>query len=366
MKICIILGTRPEIIKMSPVIRACQNKKENFFILHTGQHYTREMDEQMFDDLELPKPKYNLGVGGQPYRKQVGLMTKEIGKILELERPDVVIVQGDTISVLAGALAANKLGIKIGHHEAGLRSHDISMPEETNRVITDHISDYLFIPTPDALKNLHQEGTEAERIYLTGNTIVDAVQQNLAIAEKKTNILKTLGLKDKGYLLITAHRAENVDNPERLGGIIKGLELVRRECKLPIIFSLHPRTKGRLTEFNLSLPTGVKVIEPVGFLEFLSLENHARLVLTDSGGLQEECFILQVPCVTLRDNTERPETLEYGVNVLAGTEPEKILSATREMLSKKLKWNKWDNPFGDGKAGERIIDIIDRHISSSK
>ncbi len=364
MKIAIILGTRPEIIKMSPVIRACQKKQEAFFILHTGQHYSRELDEQIFEDLELPKPKYNLGVGGQPYRKQVGLMTREIGKILEKERPDIVIVQGDTISVLAGALAANKLGIRIGHHEAGLRSHDITMPEETNRVITDHISDYLFVPTPDALKNLHQEGRDPEKIHLTGNTIVDAVHQNMALAEKKSSVMKTLGLTPGGYILATAHRAENVDVPLRLAGIIEGLEKVAEELKLPIIFSLHPRTRGRLAEFKITPAGSIRMIEPVGFLDFLLLEKNAKLIMTDSGGLQEEAFILKVPCVTLRDNTERPETVEYGANIIAGTESVNILAAANQILKKNLNLNRWDNPFGDGQAGEKIIEILARHINN--
>jgi len=191
MRIAIILGTRPEIIKMSPIIRECERRKIDYFILHTGQHYTKELDDGIFSDLELPKPKYNLGVGGQPYRKQVGIMTREIIKILQKEQPSVILVQGDTISVLAGALAAQKLGIKIGHHEAGLRSHDTTMLEEINRVITDHVSDYLFVPTPDALKNLHQEGKEPERIFFTGNTIVDAVYQNLELAQRKSKIIIT-------------------------------------------------------------------------------------------------------------------------------------------------------------------------------
>lgn len=358
MKIAIILGTRPEIIKMAPIIRECEKRKIDYFILHTGQHYSKELDEQMFDDLEIPKPKYNLGVGGQPYRKQVGIMIKEIKKILIKETPDVVIVQGDTISVLAGALAASKLHIKVAHHEAGLRSHDITMLEEINRVIVDHISDFLFTPTPDALKNLHQEGMDPEKVHFTGNTIVDAVGQNLEIAKRKSTILEKLGLKSKKYILATTHRAENVDAPERLKSIIEGISLVNTEFNIPVILPLHPRTAQRAKDFGVEIPKGIKVIPPAGFLDFLQLEDNARIVLTDSGGVQEECFILKVPCVTLRDNTERPETIEYGVNILAGAESGKILKAAKEMFEKKIKWSSWDNPFGDGKAAVRIIDII--------
>jgi len=347
---------------MAPIVRACQRRKEDFFILHTGQHFTKELDEQIFDDLNLPKPKYNLGIGGQPYRMQVGIMIKEIGNILIKEKPDMVLVQGDTISVLAGALAANKLNIKVGHHEAGLRSHDIKMLEEINRVIVDHVSDYLFAPTPDALKNLHQEGREADKIHFTGNTIVDAVKENIGIADKKSKILEKLKLKKGEYFLATTHRAENVDNAENLKNIIDGLSQVEEKFKLPIILPLHPRTKRRLKEFNLSVSKKIKIIPPLGFLDFLQLEGNAKLVLTDSGGIQEECFILQVPCVTLRENTERPETVEHGGNIIAGTNPEKILKSVQKILKKNPKHKEWQSPFGDGKAGERIIDIIDQHI----
>ena len=346
---------------MSPVIRAADRRKLDHFILHTGQHYSKELDEQIFQDLELAPPRYNLGVGGQPFRMQVGLMTREIKIILEKELPDVVIVQGDTISVLAGALAANKLGIKVAHHEAGLRSHDLSMPEETNRIITDHVSDFLFAPTPDALKNLHQEGRDTDRIHFTGNTIVDAVLQNLAIAEKKSTAMSKLGLTSKAYVLVTAHRAENVDDKERLVNIMESLSRVQKELAIPVVFPMHPRTKNRLAEFEIAIPKNITVTAPLGFLEFLQLENNARIVLTDSGGVQEECLILGVPCVTLRDNTERPETVEHGVNIVAGVLPEKVLEATMLMHGKKDLFHNKENPFGDGRAGERILDILLRH-----
>lgn len=358
MKLAIVLGTRPEIIKMAPIIRECEKRKLDYFVLHTGQHYSKELDEQIFSDLDLAKPKYNLGVGSQPYRKQVGIMTREIEKIFEKEMPNLVLVQGDTISVLAGALAAKKLNIKVGHHEAGLRSHDTTMLEEINRVIVDHISDYLFTPTPDALKNLHQEGKEPSRIFFTGNTIVDALNQNIEIAKSKSKILATTGLKSKGYFLVTAHRAENVDKPEKLKDILSGLAKIYREFAIPLFFPIHPRTLARIKESNLAIPHGVNLINPVGFLDFLILEQNARLVITDSGGVQEECFVLKVPCVTIRENTERPETIEYGMNILAGTNPEKMLLATKEMMTKNHNMKEWENPFGDGHAAERIIDIL--------
>ena len=361
-KIAIILGTRPEIIKMSPVIRACQKKGLDFFILHTGQHYSYALDKQIFEDLELPVPKYNLNIGGQPYRKQVGFMTGEIAKILRMENPSVVIVQGDTISVLAGALAAKKLGIAVAHHEAGLRSNDLTMVEETNRVVTDHISDFLFVPSADAMKHLHQEGADVEKIHFTGNTIVDAVLQNIDTAEKKAGTFAALRLSPLGYFLASAHRAENVDVPERLQGIINGLDMVGREFGLPVIFTLHPRTKAKLDEYAIVVPPIIKCIDPVGFLDLLYLEKNARLILTDSGGIQEEAFILRVPCVTLRDNTERPETVEYGANILAGTNPEAIVESARKMMEKPVRLDHRENPFGDGRAGERIVDILERFL----
>lgn len=351
--IAIILGTRPEIIKMSPIIRACEALGEDYFTLHTGQHYSYEMDRAFFEDLELPEPKYNLDVGSGTHAEQTGKIMTGIEKLLLKEKPRIVLVQGDTNTVLAGALAASKLHIKVGHVEAGLRSYDRRMPEEINRIVADHISDVLFPPTETAKKNLIEEGIPAEKIFVTGNTVVDAVEQNLAIARKKDDLLQRLGLTSKGFFLVTAHRAEDVDTRHRLEGILQGLEAIRNEFSLPIIFPMHPRTAKIAQAFDLSLD-GICVTEPLGYLDFLQLEANARLVLTDSGGLQEESCILGVPCVTLRDNTERPETVEVGANVLAGAEPEVMLSCAREMLAQETSWT---NPFGDGKAGERIIQI---------
>jgi len=358
MKIAIILGTRPEIIKMSPVIRECEKRDIPYFILHTGQHYSYDMDKIFFEKLELPQPKYNLNVGSGTHAEQTGKIMIGVEKTLMKEGADVVLVQGDTNTVLAGALAATKLHIKVGHVEAGLRSYDRRMPEEINRILTDHVSDYLFAPTEKAKQNLLREGIDENKIFVTGNTIVDAVYQNLEIAKKKVNVLKDLGLKPKEYFLVTAHRQENVDAKERLKGILKGLELIYEEFSIPIIFPMHPRTRKRVKEFGLTF-NGVVVTNPVGFLEFLQLEANAKLVLTDSGGAQEESCILKVPCVTLRDNTERPETLEVGSNILAGTRPKRIVESVKTMLNKE---NKWENPFGDGKTGERIIKLIENNF----
>lgn len=353
MKLCIILGTRPEIIKMSPLMRICEQDRLDYCMIHTGQHYSYEMDRIFFDELHLPLPTHNLDVGSGSHGHQTGKMLAGIEDILKSEKPDIVYVQGDTNTVLAGALAASKLMIKIGHVEAGLRSFDRTMPEEINRIMADHISDLLFAPTEQARELLLKEGIPAEKIFVTGNTIVDAVYENQKIAEDN-HILEKLGLQKGRYLLSTAHRQENVDSEIRLKNIIGGLDAVSKETGLPVIMPIHPRTKKMIETFGITMTENIRTIDPTGFMEFLKLEANARLVLTDSGGVQEECCILGVPCVTLRENTERPETVHVGANVLAGYEAGNILACAKTMLSKKADWQ---NPFGDGHAGKRILEI---------
>ena len=353
-KFAIMLGTRPEIIKMFPVIRECERLGLDYFILHTGQHYSYNMDREFFEELELPSAKYNLDVGAGSHGEQTGKMLIRIEKILQEEEPNVVLVEGDTNSTLAGALTATKLGIKVGHVEAGLRSYDRGMPEEINRILTDHCSDYLFAPTEKSRQILIDEGISEEKIFVTGNTIVDAIYQNLEIINRKRNVISDLHLLPKKYFLVTVHRQENVDNKIRFSGILRGLEKVSIEFGVPIIFPIHPRSRKRMDEFSLR-PNGVKLIDSINFLCFLQLENNAKLVLTDSGGVQEETCILKVPCVTLRDNTERPETIEVGSNILAGTDPDRILKCTKIMVQKE---NDWENPFGDGNAARKIIEIL--------
>jgi len=355
MKICIILGTRPEIIKMAPIIRECQRKNLNFFILHTNQHYSENLDKIFFKELELLKSRYNLNVGSGTHAEETGKMLFGIEKVLFKERPNLVLVEGDTNSVLAGALAATKLHIKVGHVEAGLRSYFREMPEEINRILTDHCSDLLFAPTEKAKEILIGEGVSEEKIFVTGNTIVDAVYQNLELVKRKSKILGKLNLQNGKYFLVTAHRPENVDKKEILRRILRGLGLIYKKFHLPIIYPIHPRTKKMIKKFKLRFPKGLKVIQPIGYLDFLELEVNTKLILTDSGGIQEEACILRVPCVTLRDNTERPETLEIGSNILAGANSKKILESVSKMLKKKRNWR---NPFGDGKSGERIVNII--------
>jgi UDP-N-acetylglucosamine 2-epimerase (non-hydrolysing) len=338
---------------MSPIIREFKRRDLDFYILHTGQHYSHNLDRVFFEQLELPKANFNLEVGSGTHGEQTGKMLAGIEQILLKERPDVVLVQGDTNTVLAGALAASKLAIRVGHVEAGLRSYDRYMPEEINRVLADHCSDYLFAPTENSLQILLNEGISEEKVYLTGNTIVDAVYENVALAKRKNNVLEKLGLESEEYILTTVHRQENVDDKERFSNILRGLEHVSDEFGLPVVYPIHPRSKKMLTTFGFT--PKINLVETVDFLSFLQLEKRAKLILTDSGGVQEEACILKTPCVTLRDNTERPETVDVGANIVAGTDPLEILTKARIMIDRKRNWG---NPFGDGKAASKIVTIL--------
>ncbi len=359
--IAIVLGTRPEIIKMAPVIRECIKRSADYVLIHTGQHYSYELDSIFFKELGLPQANYALGVGSGTDAEQTSRMLVSIERALIKAEPDVVLVEGDTNSVFAGAFTATKRHIDVGHVEAGLRSYDRLMPEEVNRVLTDHISDFLFAPTKEAQNNLLAEGLPREKTFVTGNTIVDAVNQHVELAHKKEGtVLNKIGVEAKNYFLVTSHRQENVDRKSRFTGIINGLKLLYEEYNTPILFPMHPRTRNRISEFNLTLE-GITPLKPIGFLEFLALEANAKLVLTDSGGVQEETCILKVPCVTLRDNTERPETLAVGANLLVGVDPTEIFSGATTMLHKKRNWK---NPFGDGRAGHRIMSILQQSYQS--
>ena len=364
-KVCIVVGTRPGIIKMSPVIRELHRRDLPFFVLHTGQHYSYEMDRKFFEDLGLPEPAYKLE-SVRNYRThggQTAKMIEGIERVLLSEKPKVVLVGGDANTNLCGALAARKLHLVVGHIEAGLRSNDWLMPEEHNRIIIDHISDLLFPPTEKARHNLIEDNVKG-RIIVTGNTVVDALQQNREIARRRSRILEDLGLTPQNYFLVTIHREENVDFRERIINILEALALVSHKYRVPIVFPTHPRTTKRLRAFGLlkqaeDIPN-LRLMEPVGYLDFLSLLENACLVLTDSGGIQEESCILKVPCVTLRENTERPESVLVGANMVAGVGPDGILRAVRVMLEKPTDW---ENPFGDGRAAVRIIDVVEEVLN---
>ncbi len=355
MRIVAVIGTRPEIIKMAPIIKALGKRGADFFIIHTGQHYSYNMDEVFFKQLELPQAKFKLEVGSGSHAEQTAKILTGVEEILKHEKPDIILVEGDTNSVLASALVASKLHIKVGHVEAGLRSGDKQMPEEINRIITDHCSDYLFAPTEASKANLMRENIDEKKIFITGNTIVDALMQNLEIAKHEADILQQLNLDPKNYCLVTLHRQENVDNRERFTSILEGLNRVSLEISVPVVYPVHPRARKMMTEFNLN-PMNLKLIEPQDYFSFIQLESNARLILTDSGGIQEEACILRIPCVTLRDNTERPETIAVGANLLAGITANEIVNCSYKMMDKATDWF---NPFGDGKAAERIIDIVE-------
>jgi len=349
MKIASIVGARPNFIKAAPVSREIR-KELNEVLIHTGQHYDYEMDKIFFDELNIPTPDYHLGVGSGSHSYQTGEMLKRIEEVLIKEEPDIVLVYGDTNSTLAGALAAVKLHIKVGHVEAGLRSFDRRMPEEINRVLTDHCSDLLFCPTKIAVQNLEREGI-TKGVYLTGDVMVDALKENINIAEKKSKILKKLDLKRKGYYLATVHRAENTDDFNRLKNIVDAF------CKIEnLVFPCHPRTKRSLKKFGFwdMLQSTVNVIKPVGYLDMLVLEKNAYKILTDSGGVQKEAYILKVPCITLRENTEWVEAVEDGWNVLVGADREMIIKMIEEFNPNEEQ----RDVFGDGKASKNIVDII--------
>ena len=354
MKIGIVVGTRPEIIKMAPVVRACQDRGTPFMLLHTGQHYSFELDGVFFQELGLPAAHHNLAVGSGSHPAQLAAIIAGLEPILAAEKPDVLLVEGDTNSVLGAALCAHKLGIRVGHVEAGLRSYDRGMPEEINRILTDHLADQLYAPTEHSRRILLGEGIAEARVHVTGNTVVDELMRHRDRARQGADLAR-FGVVGGRYALATVHRAENVDNDVRLRGIFEGLAAASRALGLPVLAALHPRTSKRLAELGFAVDDAVRTLPPLGYMEFLGLHAQAALVLTDSGGLQEEACCLGVPCVTLRDNTERPESVEVGANVLAGANPERIVECSRRMRDRTRDW---PNPFGDGQSGRRIVDLL--------
>lgn len=356
MKIGIVVGTRPEIIKMAPVIRECMSRRVPFFIIHSNQHYSADMDSIFFEELNLPAPNYNLHVGSGLHSNQTGNILIKMEPILLEEKPDLVLVQGDTNTVLAGALAASKLDIKVGHIEAGLRSYDRTMPEETNRILTDHMSSYLFSVSNNQSQILRSEGIEDRKIVQVGNTISDALFQHIPLAEEKSAVLDTLGLSKNAYILVTAHRASNVDVKAHLEELVDLLRTITTRYNKEIVWPIHPRTRKKLEEYNIPLAKSIKLTPPLGYLDFIKLQRNAQIILTDSGGIQEEACMLHVPCVTLRENTERPETVEVGANVLVGRDKEKAISAIDNWLS--LSSYDWSNPFGEGNVAQLILDHV--------
>ena len=371
MKIATILGTRPEIIKMAPIIDEISKRDINQVVIHTGQHYDKEMSDDFFRDLEIPTPDYNIHVGSGTHGKQTGLMMKGIEEVLLEEKPDIVLVQGDTNAVLAGALVASKLHIAIGHVEAGLRSFDMTMPEELNRRVADVATTMYFIPTEQSAINLLAEGFSHKNLFITGNTVVDACFRHLEIAKKRgfeNEALAGLDINNLDNILtLTMHRAENVDVKERVVNIIGALKEL---SDMNIIFPIHPRTKNTLENFGLFDELNdlehVHIIKPLGYLDFLLLTSKSTLILTDSGGLQEEAITLDVPALTLRYNTERPETVTAGGNILVGSDKEAILENARRILSDNEFADKMKNavnPYGQGDSAKLTVDAIEDYYN---
>jgi UDP-GlcNAc3NAcA epimerase len=359
MKIVSVVGARPQFVKAAVVSRALQAFPEiKRITIHTGQHYQDNMSAIFFEEMEIPEPSFNLGIGSGTHGSQTGRMLESIEKVLSEERPDWVIVYGDTNSTLAGALGAAKLHIPVAHVEAGLRSRNRQMPEEINRVLTDHISELLFAPTKLAVENLQHEGIREGSIRLVGDVMYDAAMFYAVRAGIRSKVLHRLNLEPKGYLLATVHRAENTDSPERLKSIFSALSQVG--IGIPIICPIHPRTREALLKEQgiADAARGIRFIDPVGYLDMIMLERNARLIATDSGGVQKEAFFFSVPCVTLRSETEWQESIDLGWNRLAspaGSEPIAtiILTALSELPVEK------HNPYGNGRAAERIVqDLI--------
>jgi UDP-GlcNAc3NAcA epimerase len=394
MKLLHVVGARPQFIKMAAVSRAVAEHNQDLdpgqqlqgLIIHTGQHYDYELSKLFFEELHLPKPDYNLEVGSGSHGKQTGEMLEQTEAVLLEEQPDIVLVYGDTNSTLAGAVAAAKLHIPVGHVEAGLRSFNRMMPEEINRVLSDHVSDLLFCPTEAAVENLKREGftnivndgrlvefannspsstlnsrllaLDAPLVLNVGDVMYDSVLQNLEVAEKTSTVLRELRLVGEEYYLATVHRAENTDEPGRLRGILTALELLA-EKGTPVVCPLHPRTRNALSSLDTSArPRGVQFIEPVSYRDMLLLEKHAKLILTDSGGVQKEAYFVQVPCVTLRDETEWGELVDAGWNYLAGADSKRIVEAAQRALTSREQQSGLQL-YGDGHAAERILRVLE-------
>jgi UDP-N-acetylglucosamine 2-epimerase (non-hydrolysing) len=361
LKVINVVGARPNFMKVAPIVEAMKRREHEFapLVVHTGQHYDRSMSDAFFQDLALPEPDVYLGVGSASQAAQTAAVIERFEPVVLQEKPDWVLVVGDVNSTLACALVCTKLGVKVGHVESGLRSYDRTMPEEINRLLTDQIADLLFTPSADADANLRAEGIPPERIKLIGNIMIDSLLKHLPLANE-SRIRQDLDVDDKDYGVLTLHRPSNVDDPDTFARILGSLEEIA--ARLPIIFPVHPRTERMIARFGfaerIKKADGLRLTEPLGYLDFLGLFSKARLVLTDSGGIQEETTVLGIPCLTLRENTERPITVEMGTNTVVGTDPRKISDAALAALGGRRKSNCQIPPLWDGHTADRILDEL--------
>lgn len=362
LKVINVVGARPNFMKVAPIVAAMKKRPAKFLplVVHTGQHYDSAMSDSFFRDLELPQPDTHLGVGSGSHAAQTAAVMERFEPVVLREKPDWVLVVGDVNSTIACALVCVKLGIRVAHVEAGLRSRDRTMPEEINRLLTDQIADLLFTPSPDADENLIAEGITRERIRFVGNVMIDSLQKNLEKARRLSTRDK-LGLEGVDYALLTLHRPSNVDLRESFERILSALEVI--SAKLPIVFPVHPRTRKTIAELGLAdrvdSMKDLRTIDPLGYLDFLNLSSNARLVLTDSGGIQEETTALGIPCLTLRENTERPITVEMGTNTLVGTDTLRIIAEANAALNGSAKTAHRLPPLWDGHTSERILDALE-------
>ncbi|HEY6119167.1 MAG TPA: UDP-N-acetylglucosamine 2-epimerase (non-hydrolyzing) [Pyrinomonadaceae bacterium] len=358
LKVINVVGARPNFMKVAPLVDAMKRAPGGFnpLVVHTGQHYDSLMSDLFFRDLDLPAPDVYLGVGSGSHASQTAAVMQRFEPVILREKPDWVLVVGDVNSTIACALVCVKMGVKVGHVEAGLRSRDRTMPEEINRLLTDQIADLLFTPSPDADANLRAEGIPEERIRFVGNIMVDSLLKHLEQA-KRSRIREEMGLLNEDYAVLTLHRPSNVDDRNVFERILRALE--RIAAKVPIIFPVHPRTRKMILEFGLAdrmEATGrLRLIDPLGYLDFLGLYSEAKLLLTDSGGIQEETTVLGIPCLTLRENTERPITVEMGTNTIVGTDPDTIADAALASLNGMKKKKSLIPQFWDGKTASRIL-----------
>lgn len=363
-KIICVVGARPNFMKSAPLMKKLLIHKNDIetLLIHTGQHYDNNLSQLFFDDLKMPAPDVYLGVGSGSHGEQTANIMLKLEKVFLKEKPHLVVVFGDVNSTMAAAIVAAKMCIKVAHVESGLRSFDRTMPEELNRIVTDHLSDFLFVTEKSGMENLSHEGISPEKVFFTGNIMIDSLINNLEIA-RRSDLLEKLSLSPENYVALTLHRPSNVDNKDVLQKLLAIIKEVAD--RLPVVFPCHPRTQANLAEFGLSgtiNTKGLKIIEPLGYLDFMKLLSESKFVLTDSGGIQEETTYLRIPCITIRETTERPITAEIGSNIVTGTDSDKILETVESIISGKFKEGKIPDLW-DGNTADRIVSIIRQNIS---